>query len=259
MTALEIRDLNVRYDGRVVVHDMTVSVEAGETLALIGPNGAGKSSILRAVLGLAPSEGDILIDGKSRNALAADELARRIAYLPQDAEVHWPMRAARLVALGRLPHRGAWNRLSAADAAAIERALEATDTSNFRDRMINELSGGERARVLLSRALAVEAQVLLADEPVAALDPYHQLAVMEYFAAEAARGCAIVIVLHDLTLAARFADKLALVDKGRLVALGKANHVLTQENLACVYGVEAANPETLQAGAVVPWRRLTDG
>ena len=207
--------------GQRVVADISAEL-AGGLIGLIGPNGAGKSTLVRAIAGLLPSEGAILIDDAPVASLAPRERAQRIAYLPQGQAVHWPLTVERLVGLGRLPHLAPFARPSPIDEAAIENALTRTDLIGLRARSIDELSGGERARVLLARALAVEAPLLLADEPLAALDPAHQIEVMALLRAESTNGTTVIAVLHDLTLAARWCDRLLLVDQGLLVADGPA-------------------------------------
>jgi len=236
--------------GRVV--DNVSADLAGGVIGLIGPNGAGKSTLVRAIAGLVPAEGMILIDGAPVTAMALGDRARRIAYLPQGQTVHWPLTVERLVSLGRLPHLAPFARPGKADAEAIERALERTELRLLRDRPVDQLSGGERARVLLARALAVEAPLLLADEPLAALDPAHQIEVMALLRAEAARGGTVIAVLHDLTLAARWCDRLLLIDHGRLVADGKPGEVLTADRIGSVYGVSAFIGEAQGEPLIVP-------
>ena len=246
---VRLDNLSVTLGGRQVVAGISTELTGG-LIGLVGPNGAGKSSLVRAIAGLVPSEGTILIDGK--RALPLRERARRIAYLPQGQAVFWPVTVERLVALGRLPHLAPFERPADTDHAAIERALTRTDLLDLRDRSIDELSGGERARVLLARALAVEAPLLLADEPLAALDPAHQIEVMQLLRAEAARGAAVIAVLHDLTLAARWCDRLLLMDKGQLVADGAPRQVLTAERIDAVYGVSAFIGEAEGEPLIVP-------
>ena len=246
---VRLDNLSVTLGGRQVVAGISTELTGG-LIGLVGPNGAGKSSLVRAIAGLVPSEGTILIDGK--RALPLRERARRIAYLPQGQAVFWPVTVERLVALGRLPHLAPFARPAHTDHAAIERALTRTDLLDLRDRSIDELSGGERARVLLARALAVEAPLLLADEPLAALDPAHQIEVMQLLRAEAARGAAVIAVLHDLTLAARWCDRLLLMDKGQLVADGAPREVLTAERIDAVYGVSAFIGEAEGEPLIVP-------
>ena len=246
---VRLDNLSVTLGGRQVVAGISTEL-AGGLVGLVGPNGAGKSSLVRAIAGLVPSQGTILIDGKP--ALALRERARRIAYLPQGQAVFWPVTVERLVALGRLPHLAPFARPADANHNAIERALTRTDLLDLRDRSIDQLSGGERARVLLARALAVEAPLLLADEPLAALDPAHQIEVMQLLRAEAARGATVIAVLHDLTLAARWCDRLLLMDKGQLVADGAPRQVLTAERIDAVYGVSAFIGEAEGEPLIVP-------
>jgi len=237
---IEARHLSAAIGGRDVVSQASITARPGEIVGLIGPNGAGKTSLLRALLRLVvPTAGQVLLDGVDITADPPHRHARRIAYLPQGQTVAWPLTVRRLVALGRAPHRAAWNGLAAADEAAIERALATTDAAGFAERPVTRLSGGERARVLLARALAVEAPVLLADEPMASLDPYHQLATVDALGKVAADGAAVIVVLHDLGLAARTCTRLCLMDKGRVVADGAPGSVLSDANLAAVYRVSA--------------------
>ena len=241
----------VSLGGRRIVEDISTDLAGGVT-GLIGPNGAGKSTLMRAIAGLVPSEGSILIDGTSIGSMPLRDRARRIAYLPQGQAVHWPLTVERLVSLGRLPHLAPFARPVAADASAIEQALGRTDLLGLRQRPVDQLSGGERARVLLARALAVEAPLLLADEPLAALDPAHQIDVMRLLRAEADRGATVIAVLHDLTLAARWCDRLLLIDQGRLVADGGPRDVLSAERIGAVYGVSAFIGEAGGEPLIVP-------
>ena len=241
----------VTLGARRVVQDISADLGGG-VIGLIGPNGAGKSTLVRAIARLIPSAGAILIDGMPIGTLSLAARARRIAYLPQGQSVHWPLTVERLVALGRLPHLAPFARPAAADKNAIERALERTDLLMLRERAIDELSGGERARTLLARALAVEAPLLLADEPLAALDPAHQIEVMALLREEAARGATVIAVLHDLTIAARWCDRLLLIDDGRLVADGNPRDVLTADRIGSVYGVSAFIGEAEGQPLIVP-------
>ncbi|NIJ33917.1 iron complex transport system ATP-binding protein [Sphingomonas oligoaromativorans] len=237
---IRIEALDVALGDRRVLAGIDTEMTGGGLIGVIGPNGAGKSTLARAMLGLLkPLSGRVLLDGAEVGTLRPADRARTIAYLPQGQTLHWPLSVERLVALGRMPHLAPFSRLSAADTAAIEAAMAATGTLDLRTRDATELSGGERARVMLARALAVEAQALIADEPLASLDPSHQMEMMELLAERARAGTLVVVVLHDLTMAARFCDRLLLLSQGRLMADGSPDTVLTDAALAEVYGITA--------------------
>ncbi|MAW98705.1 MAG: ABC transporter [Sphingomonas sp.] len=255
MVELIAEQVSVTLGRREVVRSVSARLRAGEFVGILGPNGAGKSTLVRALLGLVPSEGAVMLDGKRIASLPRKQIARTIAYLPQGQTLHWPLSVERLVALGRLPHLAPYSRIGEADRAAIARAMEMAEVDGFAGRIATELSGGERARVLLSRALAVEAPVLVADEPLASLDPAHQLQGMEILRAEADAGRLVVAVFHDLNLAMRFCDRLLVLDGGRLVADGNPCAVLTPDLLAKVYGISAMFGTGERPG-IVPMQRL---
>ncbi|BAI97681.1 ABC transporter [Sphingobium sp. TA15] len=240
MVTIRAQGLSVRLGRHPAVNGIDLHLEPGQLVGIIGPNGAGKSTLIRAMLGLIKREsGSVLIDGVDSARLTRREIARRIAYLPQGQSLHWPLAVERLVALGRMPHLGPLSRLSLEDEALIDAALARADALHLKGRVATELSGGERARVLLARALAVGAPALIADEPLAALDPGHQIDVMDLLKAEARAGSLVVTVLHDLGMAARYCDRLVLMDRGSPVADGPPLEVLTERNLAQVYGIVA--------------------
>ena len=239
MVSLAAQGLTVRLGGRAVVRDIGVHMEGGTLVGVLGPNGAGKSTFVRALLGLLPVDGTVTVDGDPLASLARSEVARRIAYLPQGQALHWPVSVERLVALGRLPHLAPFSHLADDDRSAVQRAMARAEVGHLAGRVATELSGGERARVLLARALAVEAPALIADEPLASLDPAHQIHGMEVLRAEADAGGLVVAVLHDLTLAARFCDRILVLHDGALVADGAPLDVLTASLLEQVYDVSA--------------------
>jgi iron complex transport system ATP-binding protein len=214
----------------------------GRVTGIVGPNGAGKSTLLGALAGLLPTtSGRVELDGRDVATLAPAERARAIAFLPQNRTVHWPMSARSIVALGRLPHQAAARGATGeTEAAAVSHALAVMDLAALADRPVDRLSGGELARVLVARALAQESAILLADEPTAGLDPVHALVLLEHFRRLATGGRAIAIVLHDMTLAARFCDDVVLIDAGRIAAAGPAAEVLTPARLEPVLGVGIA-------------------
>jgi iron complex transport system ATP-binding protein len=233
--ALSFDRVTLDLRGRRVLADVSAAFAAGRITVILGPNGAGKTSLLRAAAGLiAPSAGKIAIDGRAIAAMRRDDRARTIGYLPQSGDVAWNMPARDVVALGRLPHRAG----VAEDIAAVLAAMAATDTEQFAERRVGELSGGERARVLLARVLAGEPQWLLADEPLASLDPAHQLDLLDRLRGQAARGVGVVVVLHDLVQAARVADEILLLRDGRVFASGQPDEVLTPQHLRDAFGVD---------------------
>lgn len=233
MSLLTLENLTVRRGNCPVVDGITLDVRPGEVVGLIGPNGAGKTTLMRGALGLLPAEGH-----SSLARLGPRERAHAAAWLPQARDIAWPVSVETLVALGRTPYLAGGRRLSEQDGAAVAHALEEMGLSGFRERDATALSGGEQARVLIARVLAQDTPLILADEPVAGLDPAHQFALMRVFARLADAGKAIVVSLHDLTLAARFCSRLVLLNRGQKVADGAPREVLRNSTLADVFGVE---------------------
>ena len=251
---LEAEQVDVVLDGRRIVTDISAALHTGEVVGLLGANGAGKSTIMKALAGLLPvAAGRVSLQGCDLKDWQATARARELAYMPQSRVCPWPLHVQELVALGRLPSQAMLSGLSAVDHAAIEEAMQRCEVTQFRQRSVTTLSGGEFARVLLARTLAVGADTLLLDEPAAGLDPAHQLAVMELLREQAQRGCAVLVILHDLSLASRHCDRLWLLDQGRLTATGAPAEVLSDANLARVFSV--AVERTPHAG-LVPLRRL---
>lgn len=228
---LELDNLSVLRGQCPVVDSVSARVGAGELIGLIGPNGAGKTSLMRGALGLIAARGRSSLAGLDPMARA-----RAAAWLPQAREIAWGLSVAELVALGRLPHG---RDMQGTGAAAVGEALRRMGLETYRDRTATHLSGGEQARVLIARALAQESPLILADEPNAGLDPAAQIATMEVFEAHARAGGAVVTSLHDLGLAARHCTRLWVMDRGRLVADGKPEEVLTEELLAEVFHIRA--------------------
>lgn len=238
---LDARDVTVHLAGRPILEGVNCRAEAGRITAVIGPNGAGKSTLLRAMAGLLPLEGgSIDFETRPLSSLERTELARSIAYLPQERVVHWPLAVERVVALGRLPHRTGMMS-GAHDRAAVDAAMQTMDVAGLTQRPVSQLSGGERARVLVARALAQESRALIADEPTAGLDPAHALGLFGTFQQLAAEGRAVIVALHDLTLAARFCHHVVLLVGGRVAASGPAAEVLQPAPLSAAFGVTIAN------------------
>jgi len=240
-TPLQIAGLSVSLGGNSILKEVSFTLPRGEIVGLIGPNGAGKSTAIKSILGLVDSEaGAVRVGDTGVSDMESRTRAKTLAYVPQGAPVHWPLTAERTVALGRVPHLTPWQTLGPADEAAIRDAMEQTDCWDFRDRLVTTLSGGERARVLLARTLAVGADFILADEPIAALDPMHQLQVMDILKAEAEAGTGVLVVMHDLGLAMRTCDKLVLLHGASVLASGAPTEVLTDANLKLAFGVEVS-------------------
>lgn len=239
MVALAAEHVGVTLAGRPVVRDISTRLSPGTLVGILGPNGAGKSSLMKALAGLLPHSGKVFLDDVEIPMLSRNDIARKIAYLPQGQTLHWPLAVERLVGLGRLPHLAPLSAIGAEDRAAVQRAMQRADVLHLASRPATELSGGERARVMLARALAVEAPVLLADEPLANLDPAHQIAGMELLRAEAEAGVLVLAALHDLSLAYRHCDHILLLQEGSIVAQGPAETALTAQTLARVYGITA--------------------
>jgi iron complex transport system ATP-binding protein len=250
-TALRVSALSVAIAGKPILADVSLAVERGEFVAVVGPNGAGKTTLLRAVAGLIRARGEIAVLDTPIGQLSLAERARRIAYLPQGHVFYWPLSVADVVGLGRLP-RGAGADLSEADRAAVAQAMADTGTTEFALRAVTTLSGGERARVAIARVLATEAPLILADEPTASLDPRYQLSVIDILRRHAAAAGAVVAVLHDLGLAARSADRVVVIDRGRIVADGTPRTVLNVARLAETFGVAAEIVDVRGTPVIVP-------
>ena len=222
---------------RAAVNDVTLRVSSSGCTALLGPNGAGKSTLLRLLLGtLTPDAGRASFAGRAVNEWSRQELARRIGVLPQEEGNAFPMTVRECVAMGRYPHLGPWQREGPDDHAAIEEALHLTDMSGFVHRHMQKLSGGERQRARLARALAQRPGAFALDEPTAALDVRHEMAIFELLRRLAAGGATVLLVTHNLNLAARYAHRIVLMHEGRVAAQGTPHEVLTQEIVQRVYG-----------------------
>jgi iron complex transport system ATP-binding protein len=236
MSILEAKQVSVRIGSVEPLKPTNLLLRTGELTAILGPNGAGKSTLVKALLGLVASSGTVLFDKKPIAAFSASEGARHIAYLPQGQSHAWPLAVEAVVALGRYPHGGR-------DDGTVGRVLDSLGLATLSKRSVLTLSGGEQMRVSLARALAVQATFLLADEPLASLDPRYQFEIMTVLAAQAELGQGIVVVMHDLALAARYADRLILIKDGAILADGPPQAVLTGENVRSVFNVHARDTE----------------
>ncbi len=256
MNAIELTNVTVALGGRPVVDGIEAAVVRGEWVALIGPNGAGKTTLLRAIARLVPFAGSIELEGRNTRELHRAELSRLLAVVPQEPSTPPWMTVAEYVLLGRTPHLGALAKEGKRDRDAAARALQRLDLLAYRERRLGTLSGGEKQRVVVARALAQEARIVLLDEPTASLDIGHQQQALELL--DVLRGeseLTLVAAMHDLTLAAQYADRMMLLDRGRVAADGVPRDVLTEEAIARHYG---ASIDVVPIGgrvAVIPRRR----
>ena len=259
MTALALDSLSVTLGGARVVDGLGAELTEGEWIALIGPNGAGKTTALRAVAGLVDYEGRVGMFGEDARALTRRELARRVALVPQVPLIPGDISVREYVLLGRTPYVSYLGSERRADHEAVDAALEQLDLTSFAQRRLDTLSGGERQRATLARALAQDAPILLLDEPTAALDVGRQQQVLELVdMLRARRGLTVLSTMHDLTLAGQYADRLLLLDRGRLVAAGSAEQVLTRTLITEHYSAEVDVVAAPGGGfVVVPMRRST--
>lgn len=260
-TLLEGKNVGFAYGSHRVLDAVDLELRSGELVALVGPNGAGKSTLLKVLLGwLSPDSGRVEVVGRALSELSRRDIAKRIAFVPQEARVDFAFTARELVTMGRMPYLGRFQPEGTADVSAVERALDATETRALSDRIVSELSGGERQRVQLARALAQETDVLLLDEPTANLDIEHQLALLELVRKLVQQGRAAMVALHDLSLAARFADRVVVLASGGIVAAGKPSEVFTERLLERWFHIRATlrksgEDEPLEVIPLAPIRR----
>lgn len=232
-------NLCVERGNKRLLDDISVEIGSNELVGLVGPNGAGKSTLLSVLAGLeTPKHGEVKLQGRALKSFADNERAQKMGWLEQFSASHWPVSVEHLVTLGRLPYLSRWRSPDAEDLQKVEAAMAATDCLALRNQSVTTLSGGELTRVMVARVLASEPDILLADEPVAALDIGHQLQTMEQLKKFSSCGRGCLVVLHELSLAMRYCDRLYLLNESRLVATGTPPDVLTAGNIRDVYGVE---------------------
>ncbi|VAX35574.1 hypothetical protein MNBD_UNCLBAC01-664 [hydrothermal vent metagenome] len=257
MMLMEVKNISVHLNNHLIVKEVSLNVQQGELIGVIGPNGAGKTTLLKSLAKLLPIQsGQIEFQGKALSEIDQKTLSRSLSYMAQGDNIHWPLRVEKLVELGRLPYVGPWQSLSQKDITIIEQAMEMAEVRHLRHRTSTKLSGGERRLVMLARAIAVQPKVLLADEPVSGLDPNHQIQVMKLLYKMTQEGKSVVMVLHDLSLAARYCHKLYLMKEGKILISGTPKEVLTPENLQKAYGITAKYGQGDKEFYVVPWDRI---
>lgn len=238
---IRVEDVRAGRGGRKILHGLSFDLSPGQLVAVVGPNGAGKSTLLRVLCGVGHCDsGQVFLDGRALESLSQTELAKKIAYLPQDHHVSWPVSVNQIVALGRMPYVSPLSRLSQDDNKYVSDAMAAMSIDHLATRAATALSGGELARVLVARLLAQNTPVVIADEPAAGLDPAHALALFEHFRRIAAAGRLVVVAMHDLSFALRYCDHTLLLKNGKRVAFGPAGDVLTRAHIEAAYGVTAS-------------------
>lgn len=238
--SIVFKDVSFSYNNKEFLKDINVSIKDGELVGLIGPNGAGKSTFLKTITNINPiKKGKIFINNKDNSKLKPKDRSKQIAVVPQSFELEYDFTVKDIVQMGRNPYLSFSGKESENDLKIVDEALKLTKTDKFKDRLFNTLSGGEKQLVLLARAIAQDTDIILLDEPTASLDIFHQLEVMNIVQELNKEGKTIVTILHDLNLAARFCDRLLLLENGQIKADGTPKEVITKENLENIYKVEA--------------------
>jgi len=249
----EACNINFSYGSGFSVDGLSFATGGGEIIGLVGPNGAGKSTLLKMLAGLlVPESGKVLLEGTDLKQLNERTIAKSVAYLPQQRRVYWALSVRRVVALGRLPHLRQFRGLSPDDHRFVDDAMKLMDLADYAERPVSMLSGGEQARIFVARALAQDTEIILADEPVAGLDPGHQLELFKVFRDLARSGHIIITALHDLSLAARFCSSVLVMQSGRLRGYGPPGEVLSEDLLGDVYGIRAYCGEIRDIPVILP-------
>lgn len=261
MSGMELRAAGVEIDGRWLVKDASLDLRPGRLTILVGLNGSGKTTLLRLLAGLwPPSEGEVTLNGREISSLPRRELARHVSYVPQDTHLGFAFTVRDVVMMGRHPHLGRFEREREQDRRSVEEAMRRADVLGLADRLVTEISGGERQRVIIARSLATEAGTILLDEPTANLDIAHVLDVLDLCRQLATdQGKIIVIATHDLNAAARYADQIVLLQAGRIVACGSPSDVITDSAIREIFGVRLERAISAKGESAYLFRRSTEG
>lgn len=249
---LAVDSLCVTRDHSQVLSNVSFLSEKAELIGLIGPNGAGKSTLMRSLSGLQPFTGLVELDGENITQFTPRQLARRLAFLPQDRTVHWPMLSKEIVMLGRMPHQSGMAGTSDCDQQVVADAMAVMDVAELSERPFDRLSGGEQARVLIARVLAQQPQLIIADEPVNGLDPAHQISLMKSFRDLVSLGKTVIASMHDLPLASHWCDRIIVLSGGEQIADGAVKDVLTAQQISEVYGVKTETLSVSGRSIVIP-------
>lgn len=259
MTSIAAEGLAVALGGKAILHDVSIDVGAGRLIGILGANGAGKSTLVRALIGyLRPQRGRVLLDARPLASYGRRERARRLGYVAQGHAVHWPLAVRQVVELGRTAYRSGFGGLGAADRQAVDEAMKFVGVDGLAERPCDTLSGGERARVLIARALAGQPELLLADEPLSGLDPAYQLILMNLLRELTRRGTGVAVVMHDIALASRYCDAIVLMAQGRVIKAGAPEQVLQPAPLLRAYGIDVQSFSVEGETIVVPWHVVAD-
>ncbi|MCB9799889.1 MAG: ABC transporter ATP-binding protein [Candidatus Omnitrophica bacterium] len=256
MKILSACDLQLSLNGHSILKGVDVEVNSSEIVGLIGPNGSGKTTLVKCLTHiLKPEKGKVFFKGTELDRVKKSEFVRTTAYIPQGQTIHWPMTVERVVALGRIPHRMPWQNLTAEEDKIIHQTMEDTDIDHIAQVPVDRLAGGEKTLVLLARALAGRPEILVADEPVQGLDPNHQIQIMNLLTEFKNKGRSVLTVLHDLSLAARYCDRLYFLCDGKILTSGTPKEVLSADFLRRGYGIEARIVEDENGLYVMPYKR----
>ena len=257
MPLIDVKNLSFKIADKVILDNINLQLHSGEVLGLLGPNGAGKSSLLKIIAALNDDfSGEVLVKNNALKAYNRKDLAKIMGYQEQSAPVHWPLPVRRVIELGRLPHQGFNENLTTQDHRLVNDAIDKAEVRDLLERDVSSLSGGERMRVLLARLFAGQHEIILADEPVASLDPYHQVHVMELLTEHAKAGNAVIVVLHDINLAARFCDRVVLLDEGRCVAQDSILSLYESGQLEKTYQMKFHHHTIEDGDVITPWHRV---
>ncbi|HSD58870.1 MAG TPA: ABC transporter ATP-binding protein [Methanotrichaceae archaeon] len=258
MVKITLKGVTFSYGSSKILSDLNVAVEDSEVLSLVGPNGSGKTTLIKCIDRILKPKGSILLDNREIDGMSQQEIARQLGYVPQSSSTPLATTVFDAVLMGRRPHIS-W-RVSDSDLDKVAEVLELLHLEGLAMRDFSQLSGGQKQKVLIARALAQEPSVLLLDEPTSNLDMKHQLEVMEIIRnLVLEKKISAVMAIHDLNLAARFTDKLVMLKSGRVYAAGEPNSLLSEANICNVYGIEAVVMNALGRPYIVPLRSLNGG
>ena len=252
MDLLEVKNLKFGYGKELVLDGISFNVKKGEFLSIIGPNGSGKSTLLKALNNLYPSKtGEISLDGEDINILKKKDLAKKMALVLQDNTIEYEFTVEEIVLMGRHPHKGRFERENIEDHRIVDESLEMTNTLALKDRLVTEISGGERQRVMIAKALAQKPSLILLDEPTSHLDINHQLEILKLLKKmNKDKGTTIILVIHDINLGIRYSDRVIMLNEGKVIDIGDSEKVITKDNIKLAYDVNVAIEKNLHTDSL---------